>query len=194
MFRQAADVAVRSANLLVRLTENYAEADPLARELQALEHECDRIAHDTIEKLNKSFITPLDREDIHELILKMDDVVDLICVAANRMAFFGIDQPTPHAVNLAKQIVRGCEKMADAVAGLKSSKNYEQVNKDCVAIHDVENAADDILHDALTELFKDAKDPIHVIRWKDIYETMERVTDCCEDVANVLAGVIVKMT
>ena len=89
MFRQAADVAVRSANLLVRLTENYAEADPLARELQALEHECDRIAHDTIEKLNKSFITPLDREDIHELILKMDDVVDLICVAANRMAFFG---------------------------------------------------------------------------------------------------------
>ena len=194
LFKEAADVAVRSATALVKLTENFAEADPLARELKALEHEGDRIARTTIVRLNKSFITPLDREDIHELILKMDDVIDLINVTGHRMTFFNVGHPTPHAVNLAKQILRGCEKMAEAVGNMRSTKNYDQVNKDCIAIHDVENAADDILHDALVELFHDSTDPMYVIKWKDIYETMEHVTDCCEDVANVLAGVIVKMS
>jgi uncharacterized protein Yka (UPF0111/DUF47 family) len=110
------------------------------------------------------------------------------------MTFFGIDKPTVHAVNMAKQILRGCEKLAEAVAGMRSAKNYEQVMRDCIAIHEVENAGDDILHDALTELFRDHKDPITVIKWKDIYETMEAVTDRLEDVANVMQGVIVKMS
>ena len=194
LFNEAADVALRSAKVLVRMTENYVDADPLARELKALEHEGDRVASTTILRLNKSFITPFDREDIHSLILKMDDVTDLINVTATRMVLFNVGQATPHAVNLAKQIVRGCEKMVDAVAGMNSSKKYDQVNRDCVAIHEVENAANDILHDALVELFKGSQDPISVIKWKDIYETMEEVTDCTEDVANVLAGVIVKMS
>jgi uncharacterized protein Yka (UPF0111/DUF47 family) len=193
-FDQAAAHAVSAAKLMLQLTENYADADPIARQLHEVEHACDDVAHKTMDKLNKSFITPLDREDIHAMILRIDDVVDLTNAAAGRMTFFGIDKPTVHAVNMAKQILRGCEKLADAVHGMRSAKYYDQVVLDCIAIHEVENAGDDILHNALTELFRDHKDPITVIKWKDIYETMEAVTDCLEDVANVMQGVIVKMS
>jgi len=193
-FDQAAEHAVSAAKLLLKLTEHYADADPIARELNSIEHACDDVAHRTMEQLNKSFITPLDREDIHVMILRIDDVVDLTNAAANRMAFFGIEQPTQYSVNLAKQVVRGCEKLAEAVHGMRSTKNYEQVMRDCIIVHEVENAADDILHAALTELFATEKNAIEVIKWKDIYETMEKVTDRLEDVANVLQGVIVKMS
>jgi len=193
-FDQAARHAVSAAKLLLRLTEHYADADPIARELNGIEHACDDVAHRTMEQLNKSFITPLDREDIHVMILRIDDVVDLTNAAANRLAFFGIQKPTQHSVNLAKQIVRGCEKLSEAVHGMRSARNYERVVQDCIAVHEVENAADDILHAALAELFATEKNAIEVIKWKDIYETMEKITDRLEDVANVLQGVIVKMS
>ena len=193
-FDQAANYAVAAAGLLLKLTEHYADADPIARELNSIEHACDDVAHRTMDQLNKSFITPLDREDIHVMILRIDDVVDLTNAAANRMAFFGIQKPTHHAVNLAKQIVRGCDKLAEAVHGMRSAKSYEQVMRDCIIVHEVENAADDILHDALAELFATEKNAIEVIKWKDIYETMEKITDRLEDVANVLQGVIVKVS
>ena len=193
-FNKAAGHAVTASKLLLKLTENYGDADPIARELSEVEHACDDVAHTTMDHLNKSFVTPLDREDIHAIILRIDDVVDLTNAAAGRMAFFGIEAPTSHAVNMAKQIVRGCEKLVEAVAGMRSAKNYEQVMRDCIALHEVENAGDDILHTALTELFATQKDAIQVIKWKDIYETMEAVTDCLEDVANVIQGVIVKMS
>jgi hypothetical protein len=194
LFEQAADYAVEAAKLLLRMTENYADADLLAREIEAVEHACDEVTHKTMDRLNKSFITPIDREDIHAFIVKLDDVVDLIQATANRLAFFRIDKPTPHAINLAKQILRGCEKLKDAVQGMHSSEHYEMVMRDCIAINEVENAADDLLRDALAELFATEKDPIKVIKWKDIYETLERVTDSCEDVANVMQDIIVKMT
>jgi uncharacterized protein Yka (UPF0111/DUF47 family) len=193
-FDSAADHAVEAARLLLKLTENYADADPIARELNSIEHACDDVAHRTMDQLNKSFITPLDREDIHVMILRLDDVVDLTNAAANRIAYFGIQKPTQHSVNLAKQVVRGCENLAEAVHGMRSAKNYEQVMRDCITVHEVENAADDILHNALTDLFATEKNAIEVIKWKDIYETMEKITDRLEDVANVLQGVIVKMS
>jgi uncharacterized protein len=194
-FDQAAKFAVNAAQLLLKLTENYADADPIARELNGVEHACDDVAHRTMEQLNKTFITPLDREDIHVMILRIDDVVDLTNAAANRMAYFGIQKAhAAFAINLAKQVVRGSEKLADAVHGMYSSRNYEQVMRDCIAVHEVENAADDILHIALAELFATEKNAIEVIKWKDIYETMEKITDRLEDVANVLQGVIVKMS
>ena len=172
-FDQAAEQAVRAAKLLLKLTEDFANADPIARELNEVEHACDDVAHRTMEQLNKSFITPLDREDIHLMILRIDDVVDLTNAASNRMTFFGIQKPTRHAINLAKQIVRGCEKLAEAVHGMRAAKHYEQVMRDCIIVHEVENAADDILHTALAELFATEKNAIEVIKWKDIYETME---------------------
>ena len=194
LWEKAAEYTVGAAQLLLKINQNYQDADPLARELESLEHNCDEVVHDILDRLNKSFITPLDREDIHAMIVRIDDVVDLTDAAANRMAFFKIGQPTPHSLNLAKQILRGCEKLNAAVKGMRSPKHYDQVRLDCIAIHEVENAADDILHEALAELFTIEKDPIRVIKWKDIYETMETVTDRCEDAANVLQNVIVKMT
>lgn len=193
-FEKAANEAVIAAKLLQKMTENYADADPIAREIEAVEHACDDITHEAMDRLNKVFITPLDREDIHAIIICLDDVVDLIHASSSRMAFLHIDQPTTHSINMAKQIVRGCEKMAEAVKGIRSTKNYEQVTKDCIAIHEVENAGDDLLHNALAELFTNVKDPITVIKWKDIYESMEEITDRLEAVANALHGVIVKMS
>ena len=193
-FEEAAQEAVHAAQLLLKMTENYRDADPIAREIEAVEHRCDEITHQAMDRLNKVFITPLDREDIHALIIRLDDVVDLIHASSSRMAFMHIDKPTTHSINMAKQIVRGCEKMAEAVKGIRSTKNYEQVTKDCIDIHEVENAADDLLHYALAELFTSVKDPITVIKWKDIYESFEEVTDRLEAVANALHGVIVKMS
>jgi len=193
-FEKAAAESVKAAKLLLKLTENYQDADPLAREIDAVEHACDDITHEAMDRLNKVFITPLDREDIHVIIIRMDDVVDLINTSAGRLAFLDIGKPTTHSINLAKQIVRGCEKMSDAVKGLRSSKTYEQVTRDCIALHEMENASDDIFHDALVDLFKLEKDPIAVIKWKDIYELMEEVCDRLEAVANAFHGVIVKMS
>jgi len=193
-FEKAALEAVEAAKKLQKLTENYQDADLLAREIDAIEHSCDDITHNALDRLNKVFITPLDREDIHTIIIRLDDVVDLINTAAGRMAFLNIGPPTPYSVNMAKQIVRGCQKMAEAVGSLRSSKNYEKVMQDCIAIHEVENAADDLFHDALADLFKTEKDPIQVIKWKDIYEMLEGVSDRLESVANALHGVIVKMS
>src|SRR6267378_178869 len=100
-FEKAAGHTVSAAKLLLKLTENYGDADPIARELQEVEHACDEVAHTTMDQLNKTFVTPLDREDIHAVILTIDDVVDMINASANRMAFFGIEKPTVHAVNMA---------------------------------------------------------------------------------------------
>jgi uncharacterized protein len=194
LFERAGDHTVAAAKLLLRVTENYAEADPLSRELEALEHACDQVTHETLDRLAKTFITPLDPEDIHQMILSIDDVVDLTKEAANRLTFFKIGKPTVYSINMAKQIVRGCEKLSAAVHGMRTPKQYDAVSRDCIAIHEVENAADEIHHEALAELFATEKDAIVVIKWKDIYETMESVTDRCEDVANVLQNVIVKMT
>src|SRR5436309_9047758 len=109
-FEKAAGHAVAASKLLLKLTESFGDADPIARELEEVEHACDEVAHVTMDQLNKTFVTPLDREDIHAIILRIDDVVDLTNASANRMAFFGIDKPSVHSVNMATQSVRGCEK------------------------------------------------------------------------------------
>jgi hypothetical protein len=193
-FGEAADLSVDASQTLLRLVQNSQDPDPISRQLKTLEHQCDEVTHRTMDLLNKTFITPLDREDIHELILKIDDVVDLINASGGRITFFQVGAPTGHAVRLAQQIVHGCQKMSAAVHGMRSPKTYDAVLRDCIAVHEVENAGDDILHEALADLFATEKDPIRVIKWKEIYEMMERATDRLEDVANVLQGVIVKMS
>jgi hypothetical protein len=163
LFEQALGHTVGAAKLLLKLTQDYPDPGGIAREPGALEHQCDEVAPEIMERLNKSFITPLDREDIH-------------------------------SVNLAKQILRGCEQLDSAVYAMRDMKKCEALSKDCITIHEVENAAADILHTALADLFETKKDAIMVIKGKDIDETMELATDRCEDAANVLQNVIVKMT
>jgi uncharacterized protein len=193
-FSKAADLAVEAAKLLLKMTDNYQDADPIAREIKAIEHACDNVTHNALVQLNKVFITPLDREDILLLVLRLDDVVDLINASANHMAFFNIGSPTAHSINMVKQIVRGCEKMAEAVNGLRSAKTYDQVADNCIAVKDVEDAVDDIFQASLAELLNTPQDPIQVIKWKDIYESMEAVTDRLEEVANVIQSIVVKMS
>jgi uncharacterized protein Yka (UPF0111/DUF47 family) len=193
-FNEAADRAVEAAKVLQQMMERPQDIETLAHDLKAVEHACDDVAHKTMALLNSTFITPIDREDIHELVLKIDDVVDLLNASGGRFVYFKVGAATPYAKRLAQQLVGGCEKLAAAVATLRSSKQYAEAERLCIAIHEVENAGDEILHEALTHLFENEKDPIQVIKWKEIYEMMERATDRLEDVANVIQGVIVKMS
>ncbi|MCG3147864.1 MAG: hypothetical protein PCFJNLEI_01305 [Verrucomicrobiae bacterium] len=193
-FNEAADRAVEAAKVLRKMMDSNASVETLGHELKAIEHACDDVAHKTMELLNSTFITPIDREDIHQLILKIDDVVDLLNASGGRFVYFKVGASTPFAVRLADQLVHGCEKMALTVRALRNSKQYPEAVRLCIDIHEVENAGDEILHEALTHLFENVKDPIQVIKWKEIYEMMERATDRLEDVANVIQGMISKMS
>jgi len=193
-FNEAANCAVEAAKVLRQMMDRPQDVEVLAHDLKAIEHACDDVAHKTMALLNSTFITPLDREDIHALILKIDDVVDLINASGGRFVYFKVGPATPYAVRLSQQLINGCDKLAAAVATLRSSKQYPEAERLCIAIHEVENAGDEILHEALTHLFENEKDAIMVIKWKEIYEMMERATDRLEDVANVIQGVVVKMS
>ena len=146
-------------------------------------------------RLNKSFITPLDREDIFELTSRLDDVLDYIDAVAKRLVTFKISTVSSHAIELGRIIVRGAEETAAGIAMLRDLSKSEAIIRQCAKINQLENDADQVMRDALNDLFNGgAKDPLEVIKWKDLYEHLEVATDKCEDVANILESVLVKYT
>jgi len=146
-----------------------------------------------MERLNKSFITPLDREDIHELTSRLDDVLDYVDAVAKRLVTFKIATPTHHAIELGRIILRGSEETAVGIALLRDLSKSDAIVRQCEKINQLENDADQVMRDALNDLFNGgAKDPLEVIKWKDIYEHLELATDKCEDVANIIESVLVK--
>lgn len=159
------------------------------KHVEELEHQGDRITHDLIRKLNQTFITPLDREDIHQLGSRLDDVMDLIEAAATRMYLYKIQRCTPEAKRLAGLIRDSAEEIVLAVQKLK---NMESILPHCVEINRLENVADHVARDAIAALFTEGHDPIEIIKWKEIYETLETATDRCEDVADVLERIVLK--
>jgi uncharacterized protein Yka (UPF0111/DUF47 family) len=148
-----------------------------------------------MERLNKSFITPLDREDIYELTGRLDDILDYIDAVAKRLVTFKIATVTPHAIELGRILVRGAEETAVGVALLRDLSNSEAIIRQCAKINQLENDADQVMRDALNDLFDGgAREPVEIIKWKDLYEHLEVATDKCEDVANILETVLVKYT
>lgn len=162
------------------------------KELEDTEHTGDRLTHDTIELLNKTFITPLDREDIHALITSMDDVLDYIYGSADRMVLYKIHHVSGDLKALVRVLVRAVEQVCEVAVHLREMKNSRMILEKCVKISRLENEADEAHRLAVANLFAEEKDAVQIIKLKEILDHMEICTDRCEDVANVIEGIVLK--
>lgn len=192
LFEESAHNAVKTAQKLKKLVDTWHDVEIMTGEITELEHEGDRITHQIMKELNRTFVTPFDREDIASLAHSLDDVTDFIHAAADAMLIYKIDQPTQRAKELTETIVQAAAEIEKAVLQLRHRTQLKQVMERCVEINRLENVADKVFRAAMAELFNDSKDFAHVIKWREIYEHMESATDRCEDVANVLEGVAIK--
>lgn len=191
IFDRAALNVTKAATLLVSLMENFDNVDARAKEIYEVEQDGDMLTHDIMKKLNKTFITPIDREDLHALASSLDDVLDLIWASVDRLSVFKITEPTKEAVAMSKDLLTTAEVIHKAIKKLKE-KDYSYVQEYCIEINRLENRIDRDFRDALGALFNDVKDPILIIKWKEIYEHLEDASDKCEDVANVLESIVLK--
>ena len=149
------------------------------------------LTHDIMKELNKTFLTPIDREDIHALASRIDDVLDLIWAAVDRMGVYRLDRPTPEAISIAEDLQMTSVILRKVIGELRS-KNYSHVQEHCIEINRLENRIDRLYRDALGKLVNSPNDPVYIIKWKDIYQLLEDASDRCEDIANILESIVVK--
>jgi hypothetical protein len=180
-----------SARALCEIVDSYVEVAEKRRDLKDLEHKGDDAVHEIFEALNRTFVTPFDREDIVALASNMDNVLDMIYASAVRLDMYELVSPTKPMVELADIIRAQCERIEQAVELIRDKRNGEKVESLWVEINRLENQADDVLNKAVADLFK-GTDPIEIIKLKDIYEMMEKATDFGEDVADTLSDIVVK--
>ena len=193
LFEQGTANLVTAAEKLVDFFENYENVEAKAKELKELEHKGDIIAHEIIARLHRTFVTPIDREDITQLVHSMDDVMDFMEAAARTAFLYGITQPTERSRELARIVLRMARKLNEVVPRLRRRDQYTWILKQCVQINTLENEADDVQHAALAELFEVCRlNACDVIKWREVYEHLENATDRGEDVANVLEGIVLK--
>ncbi len=198
MFNQHADRIVEAARAFSQLVAHYSDLnlrDQYNRDVDAAEQAADRITHDVNKALHKTFITPIDREQIHSLINTMDDVADLIQDAAETMALYDVHHMTEEIVRLTELSVKCCERVKDAVYLLDNigdAKTAEAALKTCEEIDRLESDADRVMRTAMSKLFREEPDVREVIKLKAIYELLETVTDKCEDVANQIEGIVLE--
>jgi uncharacterized protein len=191
LFDQQSAHIIKAAGLLHELVHTFSDARAKTHLIKEVEHQGDLVTHEIVKRLNTTFITPIDREDIHALATRLDDVLDYIEASAERLVVYRIKEPTSACRAMAEVIVMTCAAMDRAIKCLRTmDANFHE---HAVEVNRLENAADNLLRDSLAALFDEQGDPIEVIKWKEIYETMEIVTDRCEDVANVIEGIILKM-
>ena len=189
MFTAMAQNVHEASKLLRRMMEQPQESHELANSIKSLEHKGDRMIHDLMTKLNKTFVVPIDREDIYALASKIDDVIDLTEAVARRIILFKIQTMRDPAIQLSHVLDRSTAALVSAVSELQ---NGMKVMDHCIEVNRLEDEADHIYHLALGNLFEIEKDPIALIKWKELYETLEASLDMCEDVANVIESIIVK--
>jgi uncharacterized protein len=190
LFEQMTSYISDAAQMLVEmLSEKDADFEEYSRRMKGLEHACDELTHSISTRLNKSFITPFDREDIYLMSSALDDIVDLIDDAARAIVMFDIHEVTDHARHFASVIQRMSAELHQIVSALKRPKG---LTARLVEIHRLENEGDDIYHTAVAELFHDNRDPLFVLKWKEIYEKLEAAVDRCENVANIIESVVIK--
>lgn len=193
LFEQATANLVTAAEKLLDLFENYEDVEAKAKQLKDLEHQGDVITHEIIQKLHRSFVTPIDREDITYLAHSLDDVMDFIEAAGRTAYLYRITEPTERARELARIVARVTHKLNEVMPRLRNRDQFKWILKQCVLINSLENEADDVQHAALAELFEMCHlDACDVIKWREIYQHLEDATDRAEDVANVLEGIVLK--
>jgi predicted phosphate transport protein (TIGR00153 family) len=191
-FEQQGRKTVEGCQALLALMEHLDQAATRAGDIKRIEEECDTITHTVVASLHKTFITPLDRNDIYRLITKMDDVMDYVEATSERILLYEITHATREMQALGRNLLACAERTLEAVTGLRDLKKATVVLEKCVEINRLENEADALLREAIARLFREEKDPIAVIKWKELYELLEGATDRCEDVANIIEGVVLE--
>ena len=192
LFNQHADLCVKGAREMVALMTNFDDLEIRVHAIEGIEKQADKVTHSTLEMLHKTFITPLDRDDIHQLITRMDDILDLLEDAAQTISLYDIKAITPEAKRLAELCLACTEKVKSGVALLHNMDNSREILAICEEIDRLESDADHVMRAAMSKLFRDEPDVRNLIKLKAIYEILATVTDRCEDVANILEGIIVE--
>lgn len=192
LFTKQVAFAVEAAHCFKEIASKGAVDDAALERIKHLEHQGDDVAHAIIDQLNKSFITPFDREDIHALTIEIDDINDMINTIVSRMKIYKIAGVNERLIEFATVIEDSVQAVARAVKGLNNTKNAKAIKTACEEVNRLENVGDTMRDDFLAELFESEKDPIQVIRWKDIYQYAETVLDICEDVAHKVDSILVK--
>jgi predicted phosphate transport protein (TIGR00153 family) len=191
MFDRALENVSRGANVLVDTLKNFESFEKKVKAIYEFEQEGDMLTHDIMKDLNKTFLTPIDREDIHALASRIDDIIDLIWAAADRMLVYKIEKPTPELISIAEDLQMTVDILKKALRELRA-KQYARVQEHCIDVNRLENRIDRKYRDALGKLLNNQNDPIYIIKWKDIYQLIEDASDRAEDVANILEGLVVK--
>jgi predicted phosphate transport protein (TIGR00153 family) len=189
LFEEAAGNIVRAADLLDQMLGAYPERASLARDILLCEQEGDRITHDIIQRLNQTFVTPIDREDIYELASGLDDIVDYTEEVADYMGLYKIEAPMEQGQRLAHILLQASRQIAEAMPRMRTFKDISHYT---VEINRLENDGDRVSREAMASLFDTGIDPMFVIRWKDIFERLEAAIDATERVANILEGIVIK--
>ncbi|HYM35118.1 MAG TPA: DUF47 family protein [Steroidobacteraceae bacterium] len=195
LFNKHADLTVEGAKALSSLLQSYDDAagrDAWIKKIEQCERSADRVTHDTVALLHATFVTPFDRDDIHRLISRMDDILDLIQDAAESLMLYDMQQLTPEALHLANLLQICCDRVHSAVELLKSMDNAPQILQLAQDIDQLESDADRVMRSAISKLFREESDVRQVIKLKAVYELLETATDKCQDVANVIEGVVIE--
>ena len=192
LFEQQAETIDRGLQLFKLLISEYSRLEELNVQMKALENESDEIAHKIYNLLNNTFITPFDREDIRMLAHRMDDVMDLTEKASARMQIYNLAAPPVNTDRMIIIIRNAFDKITSAIRMLREPKNYRTILQLCVEINSLENEGDVVLRESLARLFRDASDPVYLIKAKEIYESLEEATDRCEDLANIFETLLLK--
>ena len=190
LYNRAAENIVAIAERLVELLDRYPDAaDDLAREVKELEHEGDRIRHEMVDLINRTFVTPFDRDDMYRLSGVLDDICDHVDEAAGKIVSYGVVEIREQARGQAQVIRRAGGKLAEAIGGLEG---FKESKRELIELRELEDEGDRLVHDGVSSLFSGDADPLTVIRWKDIHEGLEEAVDACENAADVLEAILVK--
>jgi len=192
MFRAQAANVVEGARLLKDLLEDYTDVEQKRMKIEKTESVGDEIAHKIMEKLNTTFITPMDREDIHALTSALDDILDYINGTAQRLQLYHVSSVTPEAITLANVILRAAEETEALTDSMENYKDIKNLKSRWIEVNRLENEGDKVSRDAIAGLFENETDPIEVIKWKELYEHLETAIDKCEDAANIVEAVVLK--
>ncbi|MCX7745637.1 MAG: DUF47 family protein [Clostridia bacterium] len=192
LFVEAAKKSSKGAEMLEQLMRNYNNVNEQIKAIEEVEHECDTHVHNILKQLNRSFITPIDREDIHLIAKELDNITDSIESTAHRFRMFNVQSIKEEAIKLASLIVKCTNELNGVMLELKNMKKSTELSKKIIEVNRIENEGDDIFRDAITKLFMFEKDAVEILKWKEIYEYLENTLDACEDVANIVEGIVMK--
>jgi uncharacterized protein len=192
LFEELAEKIAEGSKLFLEMVKQYEYSDVMISRLKEIEHEADVITHRTYEKMHKTFLTPLDREDIYDLVNKMDSILDMIEASAMRLKLYKVKKPAAEIIDQAMVLCKAITKVKTIVHAMRNMKNKKMILDACVEINTLENDGDIILRTTIARLFENEKDVFELIKWKEIFERLEEAIDVCEDVSNIVEGIVLK--